>query len=180
MLDILQMMVGNLGYQYLRMDGTTPVQHRMTMVHEFNTTPDIFVFLLTTKVGGLGLNLTGADRVILFDPDWVSKTYAWISLILIVHYLFDDWIPPIEPLYWYASPGKSMATRTEKGCDHLSTNDKRNDRRKDIPSADLQAIPDEQNLEGSKATAVFRREYTLIRVCVPALRTQMNDFVSWW
>lgn len=76
MLDILQMMVGKLGYHYLRMDGSTPVQHRMTMVHEFNTTPDIFVFLLTTKVGGLGLNLTGADRVILFDPDWVSHTCA--------------------------------------------------------------------------------------------------------
>ncbi|KAI8334007.1 SNF2 family N-terminal domain-containing protein [Chlamydoabsidia padenii] len=74
MLDILELMVEKLGYVYLRMDGTTPVQNRMTMVHEFNTTPTIYVFLLTTKVGGLGLNLTGADRVILFDPDWNPST----------------------------------------------------------------------------------------------------------
>jgi len=56
MLDILEKMIKSLDYQYFRMDGTTA----------------IFVFLLTTKVGGLGLNLTGADRVIIFDPDWVS------------------------------------------------------------------------------------------------------------
>ncbi|CAO3597105.1 unnamed protein product [Absidia cylindrospora] len=74
MLDILEMMVKQLGFTYRRMDGTTPVHHRMTMVHEFNVNPDIYVFLLTTKVGGLGLNLTGADRVILFDPDWNPST----------------------------------------------------------------------------------------------------------
>lgn len=72
MLDILEKMIRALGYNYRRMDGTSPVHHRMAMVNEFNTEKDIFIFLLTTKVGGLGLNLTGADRVILFDPDWVS------------------------------------------------------------------------------------------------------------
>lgn len=40
------------------------------MIDEFNRNPEIFVFLLTTKVGGIGVNLTGANRVILFDPDW--------------------------------------------------------------------------------------------------------------
>ncbi|KAI8098665.1 SNF2 family N-terminal domain-containing protein [Halteromyces radiatus] len=74
MLDILERMIASLGYRYRRMDGTTPVHHRMTLVHEFNTNSDIYVFLLTTKVGGLGLNLTGADRVILFDPDWNPST----------------------------------------------------------------------------------------------------------
>ena len=71
MLNILEIMMRRAPYQYLRMDGTTPVSQRMALVNEFNHSPDIFVFLLTTKVGGLGLNLTGADRVILFDPDWV-------------------------------------------------------------------------------------------------------------
>ncbi|KAI8388380.1 SNF2 family N-terminal domain-containing protein [Radiomyces spectabilis] len=74
MLDIIEMMVRSLRYNYLRMDGTTPVHHRMALVHEYNMQPNIYVFLLTTKVGGLGLNLTGADRVILFDPDWNPST----------------------------------------------------------------------------------------------------------
>ncbi|RCI03157.1 hypothetical protein CU098_000671, partial [Rhizopus stolonifer] len=74
MLDILQIMVRNIGYKFLRMDGSTPVHQRMMLVNEFNASPHIFVFLLTTKVGGLGLNLTGADRVILFDPDWNPST----------------------------------------------------------------------------------------------------------
>ncbi|KAJ2791158.1 DNA repair protein rhp26, partial [Coemansia guatemalensis] len=71
MLDIIERMVEHMPEtQYRRMDGTTPVQHRTAMVDEFNRSPDIFVFLLTTKVGGLGINLTGADRVVLFSPDW--------------------------------------------------------------------------------------------------------------
>ncbi|KAI8143975.1 SNF2 family N-terminal domain-containing protein [Fennellomyces sp. T-0311] len=74
MLDILEMMVRTLGYEYRRMDGTTPVHHRMSLVNEFNTDEGVYVFLLTTKVGGLGLNLTGADRVILYDPDWNPST----------------------------------------------------------------------------------------------------------
>jgi DNA excision repair protein ERCC-6 len=44
------------------MDGSTAVGVRARMVDDFNTNDDIFVFLLTTKVGGLGINLTGADR----------------------------------------------------------------------------------------------------------------------
>ncbi|ORY92326.1 SNF2 family N-terminal domain-domain-containing protein [Syncephalastrum racemosum] len=74
MLDILEKMLKNEGYEYRRMDGSTSVLRRMPMVNEFNTNIDIDVFLLTTKVGGLGLNLVGADRVILFDPDWNPST----------------------------------------------------------------------------------------------------------
>ncbi|KAL4799361.1 SNF2 family N-terminal domain-containing protein [Aspergillus venezuelensis] len=75
MLDILEKFVRSLsGFNYRRMDGTTPIQHRQTMVDEFNKDPDLHVFLLTTKVGGLGVNLTGADRVIIYDPDWNPST----------------------------------------------------------------------------------------------------------
>jgi len=56
----------------MRMDGTTSVKTRIPLVNEFNVNPNIFIFLLTTKVGGLGINLTGANRVIIFDPDWVN------------------------------------------------------------------------------------------------------------
>lgn len=75
MLDILEKFVRSLsGFNYRRMDGTTPIQHRQSMVDEFNKDPNIHVFLLTTKVGGLGVNLTGADRVIIYDPDWNPST----------------------------------------------------------------------------------------------------------
>jgi len=55
----------------LRMDGNTAISTRAQLVERFNTSKDVFVFLLTTKVGGLGLNLIGANRVVLLDPDWV-------------------------------------------------------------------------------------------------------------
>lgn len=71
MLDILEIMMKRVGYNYLRMDGSTPVSQRMSLVNQFNDSSEVFVFLLTTKVGGLGINLTGANRIILYDPDWV-------------------------------------------------------------------------------------------------------------
>ncbi|KAJ3402488.1 hypothetical protein CcCBS67573_g02282 [Chytriomyces confervae] len=55
---------------YLRMDGTTDTSLRHDMVQKFNADPSIDVFLLTTSVGGLGLNLTGADTVIFVEHDW--------------------------------------------------------------------------------------------------------------
>lgn len=75
MLDILEKFVKTLdGFNYCRMDGTTAIKDRQDMVDEFNRDPDLHVFLLTTKVGGLGVNLTGADRVIIYDPDWNPST----------------------------------------------------------------------------------------------------------
>ncbi|XP_052170054.1 LOW QUALITY PROTEIN: protein CHROMATIN REMODELING 8 [Diospyros lotus] len=74
MLDILQNFLISGGYNYRRMDGMTPVQQRMALIDEFNNSDDIFVFILTTRVGGLGTNLTGANRVIIFDPDWNPST----------------------------------------------------------------------------------------------------------
>ncbi|EEA24894.1 DNA repair protein rhp26 [Talaromyces marneffei ATCC 18224] len=75
MLNILEKFVNTLsGFNYRRMDGETPIHRRQLLVDEFNNSPDIHVFLLTTKVGGLGVNLTGADRVIIYDPDWNPST----------------------------------------------------------------------------------------------------------
>lgn len=75
MLDILEKLVRSLsGLQYRRMDGSTPIKLRQSMVDEFNNDPNLHVFLLTTRVGGLGVNLTGADRVIIYDPDWNPST----------------------------------------------------------------------------------------------------------
>lgn len=82
MLDILEKFVSNLPclndqaqyFTYLRMDGSTAISQRQSLVDEFNNDPNVHVFLLTTKVGGLGVNLTGADRVIIYDPDWNPST----------------------------------------------------------------------------------------------------------
>ncbi|KAF2157800.1 hypothetical protein K461DRAFT_274031 [Myriangium duriaei CBS 260.36] len=75
MLDILQIFVASMpGFRFCRMDGNTSVKDRQALVDEFNNDPDLHVFLLTTKVGGLGVNLTGADRVIIYDPDWNPST----------------------------------------------------------------------------------------------------------
>ncbi|KAL8142625.1 hypothetical protein V2J09_015657 [Rumex salicifolius] len=74
MLDILEnFMIAN-GYNYRRMDGSTAVKQRSALMDEFNDSSDVFIFILTTKVGGLGTNLIGADRVIIFDPDWNPST----------------------------------------------------------------------------------------------------------
>ncbi|EGG15746.1 SNF2-related domain-containing protein [Cavenderia fasciculata] len=55
---------------YLRMDGGTEQMKRQTIVNRFNADPTIDLLLLTTTVGGLGLNLTGADTVIFLEHDW--------------------------------------------------------------------------------------------------------------
>ncbi|KAL8146962.1 protein CHROMATIN REMODELING 8 [Apium graveolens] len=74
MLDILESFLIACCYTYRRMDGITPVRQRMTLIDEFNNSDEVFIFILTTKVGGLGTNLTGANRVIIFDPDWNPST----------------------------------------------------------------------------------------------------------
>lgn len=57
-------------FEYRRIDGDTEIEERDRIQKDFNKNPKIFMWLLTTKVGGCGLNLIGADRVIIFDPDW--------------------------------------------------------------------------------------------------------------
>jgi len=75
MLDIIEAFVRRQGgINYLRMDGKTAIKERQSLVDRFNNDADLHLFLLTTKVGGLGVNLTGANRVIIFDPDWNPST----------------------------------------------------------------------------------------------------------
>eukprot|EP00918_Siedleckia_nematoides_P034753 GHVU01075550.1.p1 GENE.GHVU01075550.1~~GHVU01075550.1.p1 ORF type:complete len:422 (+),score=104.26 GHVU01075550.1:221-1486(+) len=73
-LDILEIQFKAAGYRYLRMDGTTSLGARATLVQTFNDSADVFAFLLTTRTGGVGLNLTGVDRVLIFAPDWNPMT----------------------------------------------------------------------------------------------------------
>ncbi|XP_074594369.1 DNA excision repair protein ERCC-6-like [Brevipalpus obovatus] len=74
MLNILEKFLIYREYTYLTMDGSTAIGSRRQIVKEFNENRNIFVFLLTTRVGGIGLNLIGANRIIIFDPDWNPTT----------------------------------------------------------------------------------------------------------
>lgn len=70
LLNIIEEHMIDCGHTYLRLDGKTKVEDRIEMVRKFNSVPSIFVFLISKKCGGTGLNITGANRVVLFDPSW--------------------------------------------------------------------------------------------------------------
>lgn len=72
LLDILEACLWQQGLspQVLRLDGGTPPSHRQRLVDEFNTSSTKGVFLISTRAGGVGLNLTSASVVVIFDPDW--------------------------------------------------------------------------------------------------------------
>ena len=69
MLDILKEKLTGLGISYYTITGSTSKEKRLQMVKEFNE-GDVPVFLISLKAGGVGLNLTGADMVIHYDPWW--------------------------------------------------------------------------------------------------------------
>ena len=70
-LDLFDKLCRSRGYGCLRLDGTMAVNKRQKLVDKFNDPDgDEFVFLLSSKAGGCGLNLIGANRLVLFDPDW--------------------------------------------------------------------------------------------------------------
>lgn len=71
LMDILEIYLQLHNFKYLRLDGSTKTEERGTLLKQFNA-PDspFFMFLLSTRAGGLGLNLQTADTVIIFDSDW--------------------------------------------------------------------------------------------------------------
>lgn len=74
MLDIIQDWAEEYKkWQCCRIDGMVKQEDRQSQIHDFNTDPSLKLFLLSTRSGGLGINLTSADTVIIFDSDWVSR-----------------------------------------------------------------------------------------------------------
>ena len=69
-LDILEQFLNIHGHRYLRLDGATKIEQRQMLTDQFNNDPRILVFILSSRSGGLGINLTGADTVIFYDLDW--------------------------------------------------------------------------------------------------------------
>ncbi|CAB1114985.1 unnamed protein product [Ectocarpus sp. CCAP 1310/34] len=70
LLDVLEDYLRHRGWEFHRIDGSTDVLDRQSQIEEFNSNPKFFVFLLSTRAGGLGINLCAADTCILFDSDW--------------------------------------------------------------------------------------------------------------
>ncbi|OAL44374.1 DNA repair and recombination protein RAD26 [Pyrenochaeta sp. DS3sAY3a] len=75
-LDMIERLLNALSYTFLRLDGSTPASKRQALVEKFNRSPqkESFAFLLSAKSGGVGLNLIGASRIVLFDIDWNPAT----------------------------------------------------------------------------------------------------------
>lgn len=69
-LDILEQFLNIHGHRYLRLDGATKIEQRQVLTDRFNNDTRILAFILSSRSGGLGINLTGADTVIFYDLDW--------------------------------------------------------------------------------------------------------------
>ncbi|CAH1765794.1 15247_t:CDS:10, partial [Entrophospora sp. SA101] len=70
MIDLMEEYLAYRQYKYLRLDGSSKISDRRDMVEDWQSRSDIFIFLLSTRAGGLGINLTAADTVIFYDSDW--------------------------------------------------------------------------------------------------------------
>uniref|UniRef100_A0A3B4C5R1 DNA repair and recombination protein RAD54-like n=1 Tax=Pygocentrus nattereri TaxID=42514 RepID=A0A3B4C5R1_PYGNA len=70
-LDLFEKLCRARKYLYVRLDGTMSIKKRAKIVERFNSpsNPE-FIFMLSSKAGGCGLNLIGANRLVMFDPDW--------------------------------------------------------------------------------------------------------------
>ncbi|XP_075429078.1 DNA excision repair protein ERCC-6-like isoform X2 [Ascaphus truei] len=77
MLDMIDRILKNKGFKIMRIDGTvTDLTERERRISRFQSSREYSVLLLTTQVGGVGLTLTAADRVVIFDPSWNPATDA--------------------------------------------------------------------------------------------------------
>jgi hypothetical protein len=90
-LDLLEELLGDLRIDFLRLDGSTPVRERQQLIDTYST-GSVPVFILSTKAGGLGINLTQADTVIMHDLDFnpendrqvlfSTQTLSWSAVSL--------------------------------------------------------------------------------------------------
>lgn len=70
MMDLMEEYLTYRQHSYIRLDGSSKLDDRRDLVHDWQNKPELFVFLLSTRAGGLGINLTAADTVIFYDSDW--------------------------------------------------------------------------------------------------------------
>lgn len=70
LLHILESLFRKTSYSVCFLSGDVKLDDRQKEVDDFNSDPDKFVFLISTKAGGVGLNITSANKVVIFDPHW--------------------------------------------------------------------------------------------------------------
>ncbi len=70
LLDLIEDYVMMRGHKSVRLDGNNKIDDRLEAIKRFNSDPETFIFLISTKAGGLGINLMAADTVIIFDSAW--------------------------------------------------------------------------------------------------------------
>ncbi|KAI0060152.1 hypothetical protein BV25DRAFT_986960 [Artomyces pyxidatus] len=70
LLDMLSYHLDRENYGFVKLDGSTKHNDRMPMIDKFHEDSNMFIFLISTLAGGTGLNLTGANKVVVFDPNW--------------------------------------------------------------------------------------------------------------
>ena len=95
MLDLLDAYLEGEGHQTCRIDGSVSWQDRQEAIRSFNSDPDVFIFLLSTRAGGLGINLTSADTVIIYDSDWNPHQDMQVCSVVLMLNLCNwglDWL----------------------------------------------------------------------------------------
>ena len=111
MLDILEDYCMWRGYQYCRLDGQTLHEDRQAQIDAYNMPDsDKFIFMLSTRAGGLGINLATADIVIIYDSDWNPQVdlqamvsgFSYIYLIVPLLYHFICFVILNCYFYWLA------------------------------------------------------------------------------
>ena len=88
-LDILEDYCLWKGFEYCRLDGQTPHEERQASINAYNMPgSEKFVFMLSTRAGGLGINLATADIVILYDSDWNPQVDLQAMVCCYIHLIF--------------------------------------------------------------------------------------------
>ncbi len=93
MIDILEDYMAYRRHKYIRLDGSSRISDRRDMVEDFQTQSDIFVFILSTRAGGLGINLTAADTVIFYDSDWNPTVDQQVRKIIFKLFIQNGYQP---------------------------------------------------------------------------------------
>ena len=91
MLDIFEIVLNIYNFTFLRLYGTTKPEMRQRVVERFNNDSKIFCFISSTRSGGIGINLTGANIVVFYDSDWNPamdkqaqvQIYIYIRIVVI-------------------------------------------------------------------------------------------------
>jgi SNF2 family DNA or RNA helicase len=89
-LDLIEAFIRGKGWKWSRLDGKSAASTRQGMVDSFNKDPSLLIFLISTKAGGVGLNLASASKVIIFDCNWNPSLDMQVphTLVILFSYSF--------------------------------------------------------------------------------------------